>query len=127
MAEQSGPEPFSLKPFAWRWRQALIGLAVGAALLALTMERAPMGAILASLRALDSSWALLALLAYAADLGLRVIRWRLLFAKVATAVQAVLFMPLVLAALALALAPQRLQTCVGASRRSKVLNSNANR
>lgn len=83
MAEQSGPEPFSLKPFAWRWRQALIGLAVGAALLALTMERAPMGAILASLRALDSSWALLALLAYAADLGLRVIRWRLLFAKVA--------------------------------------------
>lgn len=83
MAEQSGPEPFRLKAFAWRWQQGLIGLAVGAALLALTMERAPMGAILASLRAPDPSWASLALLAYAADLGLRVIRWRLLSAKVA--------------------------------------------
>ena len=83
MAEQPGPEPFSLKSFPWRWQQALIGIAVGAALLALTMERAPMGAIVASLRALDASWAALALLAYAADLGLRVIRWRILFTKVA--------------------------------------------
>jgi uncharacterized membrane protein YbhN (UPF0104 family) len=69
--------------FAWSWQQALIGLAVGAAFLALTMQRAPLDAIGAALRRLDLAWAALALLAYAADLSLRVIRWRLLFAKVA--------------------------------------------
>ncbi|MCI0430609.1 MAG: flippase-like domain-containing protein [Rhodospirillales bacterium] len=83
MAEHPGPEPVRLKSVAWRWRQALVGIAIGAALFALTTQRAPIGAIAESLRALDFSWAALALLAYAADLGLRVIRWRLLFAKVA--------------------------------------------
>jgi uncharacterized membrane protein YbhN (UPF0104 family) len=68
---------------AWRWQQALIGLAIGAALLVLTAERASFGAVLGSLRAMDAGWAGLALLAYCVDLGLRVIRWRMLFAKVA--------------------------------------------
>ena len=76
-------ETVTIRPFAWRWQQALIGLAVGGALLALTMKRAPVEAILASLRGLDLSWAGLALLAYAVDLGLRVVRWRILFQKVA--------------------------------------------
>lgn len=75
-------EGFSLRS-AWRWQQALIGLAIGAALLALTAERASLGSILQSLRHLDAGWAALALIAYCTDLGLRVIRWRLLFAKVA--------------------------------------------
>ena len=69
--------------FAWSWQQALIGFAVGVAFLALTMQRAPLDAIAAALRRLDPVWAALALLAYAADLSLRVIRWRLLFAQAA--------------------------------------------
>jgi glycosyltransferase 2 family protein len=69
--------------FSWSWQQALIGVAVGAAFLALTMQRAPLDAIAAALRRLDPIWAALALLAYAVDLALRVIRWRLLFAKAA--------------------------------------------
>jgi uncharacterized membrane protein YbhN (UPF0104 family) len=83
MAEQTDPEAGAVKAFAWRWQQALIGLAVGVALLALTMRRAPIGDILASLRAIDFGWAAMALLAYAVDLGIRVIRWRILFLKVA--------------------------------------------
>jgi uncharacterized membrane protein YbhN (UPF0104 family) len=75
-------EGFRLRS-AWRWQQALIGLAIGAALLALTVERASLGSVLAPLTTLHAGWAVLALLAYAADLGLRVIRWRLLFSGVA--------------------------------------------
>jgi uncharacterized protein (TIRG00374 family) len=83
MAERTDPEARAVKAFAWRWQQALIGLAVGAALLALTMRRAPVADILDSLRALDLGWAAIAFLAYAVDLGIRVIRWRILFLKVA--------------------------------------------
>jgi uncharacterized membrane protein YbhN (UPF0104 family) len=83
MAGRTPPESLNIKSFAWRWQQALIGLVVGAALLVLTMKRAPVGAIFASLRGLDVSWAGLALMAYAVDLGIRVIRWRILFLKVA--------------------------------------------
>ena len=70
MAEQTDTEAGAVKAFAWRWQQALIGLAVGVALLALTMRRAPIGDILASLRAIDFGWAAIALLAYAIDLGI---------------------------------------------------------
>ncbi len=80
MTEQPAAEVFR---FAWKWQQALIGIVVGAALLAVTAERAPLSAIAGSLGALDAGWAGLALIAYALDLALRVIRWRLLFAKVA--------------------------------------------
>ncbi|HXV23720.1 MAG TPA: lysylphosphatidylglycerol synthase transmembrane domain-containing protein [Alphaproteobacteria bacterium] len=79
----SEPPAFETFRFAWKWQQALIGIAVGGALLAITAERAPLSAIAGSLRAMDAGWAGLALIAYAADLALRVIRWRLLFAKVA--------------------------------------------
>jgi glycosyltransferase 2 family protein len=82
MAARSGPEGFNLRS-AWRWQQALIGILIGGVLLGLTAERASLGAILQSLGALDAGWAMLALLAYAVDLALRVMRWRLLFSKVA--------------------------------------------
>src|SRR4051794_27196093 len=83
MAGRAHSEALGRRAFAWRWQQALIGLAVGGALLALTVKRAPIGAILDSLRALDISWAALALLAYAVDLAIRVVRWRILFLKIA--------------------------------------------
>lgn len=82
MSEPTAGEGFSFRS-AWRWQQALIGLAIGAALLALTAERVSTEAILRSLRAMDALWAALALIAYAVDLALRVIRWRMLFTKVA--------------------------------------------
>jgi uncharacterized membrane protein YbhN (UPF0104 family) len=75
-------EGFNLRA-AWRWQQALLGLAIGAALLGLTAQRASVGAILDSLADLSAGWAGLALIAYAVDLALRVLRWRLLFSKVA--------------------------------------------
>ena len=80
--QRTTAQGFSLRS-AWRWQQALIGLAVGAALLAMTAERASLGAILQSLGNLHAGWAALALIAYCTDLGLRVVRWRLLFARVA--------------------------------------------
>ncbi|HVG81521.1 MAG TPA: lysylphosphatidylglycerol synthase transmembrane domain-containing protein [Methylomirabilota bacterium] len=79
---QAHPPAFALRA-AWRWQQALIGVVIGAALLALTAERASFGAMLEPLRRMDAGWAALALIAYGLDLGLRVIRWRLLFVKVA--------------------------------------------
>jgi glycosyltransferase 2 family protein len=75
-------EGFNLRA-AWRWQQALLGLAIGAALMGLTAQRASVGAILDSLARLHAGWAALAFIAYAVDLGLRVLRWRLLFSKVA--------------------------------------------
>jgi glycosyltransferase 2 family protein len=82
MSQSRMTEAFNLRA-GWRWQQALLGMAIGAALLALTAERASVGAILDSLAGLHAGWAGLALIAYAVDLGLRVLRWRLLFSRVA--------------------------------------------
>jgi hypothetical protein len=82
MAEQTDTEAGAVKAFAWRWQQALIGLAVASPLLALTMRRAPIETFWPPCG--DRFWlGRHCLLAYAIDLGIRVIRWRILFLKVA--------------------------------------------